>query len=63
MNSRNVIRAVDPAGWIHVGKGRRPAKSVRINVMLPEDLIAAIDRIATNRSRFLTEAAWNLVRH
>jgi hypothetical protein len=29
----------------------RPAKSVRINVMLPEDLIAALDRIAKNRSR------------
>jgi predicted RNase H-like HicB family nuclease len=35
----------------------RPAKSVRINVMLPEDLVTAIDRVAPNRSRFLTEAA------
>jgi predicted RNase H-like HicB family nuclease len=40
-----------------VDVGTRPARSVRINVMLPEDLIAAIDRVATNRSRFLTEAA------
>ena len=35
----------------------RPAKAVRINVMLPEDLLQAIDRTTTNRSRFLAEAA------
>jgi predicted RNase H-like HicB family nuclease len=35
----------------------RPTRSVRINVMLPEDLVAAIDRVATNRSRFLADAA------
>lgn len=35
----------------------RPAKPVRINVMLPEDLVKAIDRTTTNRSRFLAEAA------
>jgi predicted RNase H-like HicB family nuclease len=35
----------------------RPAKAVRINVMLPEDLVEAIDRTTTNRSRFLAEAA------
>jgi hypothetical protein len=34
-----------------------PSRSVRINVTLPEDLIAAIDRAAPNRSRFLAEAA------
>lgn len=32
-------------------------KSVRINVMLPEDIVAAIDRVAPNRSRFLADAA------
>jgi predicted RNase H-like HicB family nuclease len=37
--------------------GPRPAKSVRINVMLPQDLVTAIDRVTTNRSRFLVEAA------
>jgi predicted RNase H-like HicB family nuclease len=37
--------------------GARPAKSVRINVMLPQDLVTAIDRVTTNRSRFLVEAA------
>jgi predicted RNase H-like HicB family nuclease len=35
----------------------RPVKNVRINVMLPEDLVSAIDRTTTNRSRFLAEAA------
>ena len=35
----------------------RPTKAIRINVMLPEDLVAAIDRTTTNRSRFLAEAA------
>jgi predicted RNase H-like HicB family nuclease len=35
----------------------RPAPSVRINIMLPHDLVAAIDRVTTNRSRFLAEAA------
>jgi predicted RNase H-like HicB family nuclease len=35
----------------------KPIPSVRINVMLPQDLVAAIDRVTTNRSRFLAEAA------
>jgi predicted RNase H-like HicB family nuclease len=34
-----------------------PGRSLRINVTLPEDLIAAIDRTTKNRSRFLAEAA------
>ncbi len=34
-----------------------PGRAVRINVTLPEDLIAAIDRTSKNRSRFLAEAA------
>jgi predicted RNase H-like HicB family nuclease len=32
-------------------------KAVRINVMLPEDVLRAIDRVTTNRSRFLSDAA------
>eukprot|EP01037_Dinobryon_pediforme_P016978 gene16978-17165_t len=32
-------------------------KAVRVNVMLPEDLLREIDRTTTNRSRFLAEAA------
>lgn len=35
----------------------KPAKAVRVNVMLPHDIVEAIDRITTNRSRFLTDAA------
>jgi predicted RNase H-like HicB family nuclease len=35
----------------------RPTRSLRINVMLPEDLVQAIDRVTSNRSRFLAEAA------
>lgn len=35
-----------------------PARSVRINVMLPADLVDAIGRATTNRSRFLADAAW-----
>lgn len=35
----------------------RPAKPVRVNVLLPADLLADIDRATRNRSRFLTEAA------
>nr|WP_294550456.1 type II toxin-antitoxin system HicB family antitoxin [uncultured Rhodopila sp.] len=40
-----------------VDVGTRPAKSVRINVMLPEDLVAAIDHVESNRSRFLADTA------
>jgi predicted RNase H-like HicB family nuclease len=40
-----------------VETGTKPAKSVRINVMLPQDVVMAIDRVTTNRSRFLAEAA------
>jgi predicted RNase H-like HicB family nuclease len=35
----------------------RATRAVRINVTLPEDLIQAIDRRTTNRSRFLADAA------
>lgn len=35
----------------------RAVKSVRVNVMLPEDVLAAIDRASSNRSRFLADAA------
>lgn len=33
------------------------SKAVRVNVMLPEDLLREIDRTTKNRSRFLAEAA------
>ena len=35
----------------------KPAKAVRVNIMLPEDLVQAIDRTTKNRSKFLSEAA------
>lgn len=35
----------------------RPGRSVRLNITLDEGLVAAIDRVATNRSGFLAEAA------
>jgi predicted RNase H-like HicB family nuclease len=34
-----------------------PARSVRVNVMLPEDLLVQIDRATHNRSRWLAAAA------
>lgn len=38
-------------------RAERPGKAVRINVTLDEGLIAAIDRVAENRSGFLADAA------
>jgi hypothetical protein len=38
-------------------RGERPGRSLRINVSLDEGLIAAIDRVAKNRSGFLADAA------
>ena len=40
-----------------VETANRRVKAIRINVMLPEDLVQAIDRVTRNRSRFLAEAA------
>lgn len=40
----------------------RPSRAVRINVMLPENLVLAIDRTTTNRSRFLSDAARSKLR-
>lgn len=38
-------------------KAEAPGKAVRLNITLDEGLVAAIDRIAKNRSGFLAEAA------
>lgn len=35
----------------------RPGKAIRLNITLDEGLVAAIDRVAENRSGFLAEAA------
>lgn len=34
-----------------------PTKTVRVNVTLPQDVLDAIDKATTNRSRFLADAA------
>lgn len=34
-----------------------PGKAIRLNITMDEGLVAAIDRVATNRSNFLAEAA------
>lgn len=47
---------VDEAARILV-RAERPGKSVRLNITLDEGLVAAIDRVAKNRSGFLAEAA------
>lgn len=47
---------LDAIGIILV-RAELPGKSVRVNITLDECLIAAIDRIARNRSGFLAEAA------
>ncbi|SNS52789.1 Predicted nuclease of the RNAse H fold, HicB family [Sphingomonas laterariae] len=38
-------------------RGERPGRAVRLNITLDEGLVAAIDRVAGNRSRFLADAA------
>lgn len=35
----------------------RPNRVVRLNITLPEDVVRSIDRVSSNRSRFLAEAA------
>lgn len=47
---------VDEAARLLV-RAERPGKSVRLNITLDEGLVAAIDRVAKNRSGFLAEAA------
>jgi len=38
-------------------RGERPGKAVRVQITLDEGLVAAIDRVASNRSGFLADAA------
>lgn len=38
-------------------RAERPGRSVRLNITLDEGLLAAIDRVAANRSGFLADAA------
>lgn len=48
--------AVDEVARLLV-RGERSGKSIRINITIDEGLLAAIDRIAPNRSGFLADAA------
>ena len=38
-------------------RGERPGRSVRVQLSIDEGLLARIDRVAKNRSRFLADAA------
>lgn len=38
-------------------RGDRPGKAVRVQVSLDDGLLARIDKVASNRSRFLADAA------
>ncbi|MEN2746470.1 type II toxin-antitoxin system HicB family antitoxin [Sphingomonas sp. T9W2] len=38
-------------------RGERPGKAVRVQISLEDGLLARIDRVASNRSRFLADAA------
>ncbi len=44
-------------------RAEAPGKSVRLNITLDEGLIAAIDKVASNRSGFLAEAARERLAH
>jgi predicted RNase H-like HicB family nuclease len=46
----------DEVGRILV-RGERPGRAVRVQVSIEEGLLARIDRVAKNRSRFLADAA------
>lgn len=37
--------------------GERPGRAVRVQITIEDQLLAKIDRVASNRSRFLAEAA------
>lgn len=44
-------------------RAERPGKSVRLNITLDEGLVAAIDKVAKNRSGFLADAARESLRN
>lgn len=47
---------VDEAARILV-RGERPGRAVRVQISIDDGLLARIDRVARNRSRFLSDAA------
>ena len=53
---------VEEAGRLLV-RAELPGRAVRLNITLDESLVAAIDRVAKNRSGFLAEAAREALTH
>jgi predicted RNase H-like HicB family nuclease len=55
----NWMEGVEPVArvLVPVEVVRAPSRIIRLNITLPEDLVQSIDRVSTNRSRFLAEAA------
>ena len=49
--------ATEGAMLVLIDGPAKPAKSLRVNVLLPADLVERIDRASGNRSRFLADAA------
>ncbi|MFL6761970.1 MAG: type II toxin-antitoxin system HicB family antitoxin [Sphingomicrobium sp.] len=47
---------IDVAGYF-LARVELPGKTVRLNITMDEGLVARIDRVASNRSAFLAEAA------
>jgi predicted RNase H-like HicB family nuclease len=41
----------------------KPVRSIRVNVMLPDDLLKQIDQVSRNRSQFLADAARERLAH
>lgn len=56
LDAIEAVSGSDEVGRLLV-RGERPGKAVRVQISLEEGLLARIDRIATNRSRFLADAA------
>lgn len=56
LDAVNVFEGSDEVGRILV-RGERPGRAVRVQVSIEEGLLARIDRVAKNRSRFLADAA------
>ena len=56
LNSIPADPAIDEVARLLV-RGERSGKSIRINITMDQGLLAAIDRIASNRSGFLADAA------
>jgi len=56
LDAIEAIEGSDEVGRILV-RGERPGKAVRVQITIEEGLLARIDKHASNRSRFLADAA------